>query len=66
MNPNQIMRKRNLKSMASGLVFSGLGTLGVFLLILSMNNPVGEDNSDKGERSVAFDITPPKPPPVTK
>ena len=65
-NPNQVMRKRKLKSLASGLVFSGLGTLGVFLLILSMNNPVEEDNSEKGERSVAFDVTPPKPPPAPK
>ena len=66
MNPNKALMRRKMKSLVAGLVMSALGTFGVFMLILSMNNPVEEAEDNGGERSVAFEVTPPKPPPAPK
>ena len=57
---------RRVRIFGTGIIFGIVGPLGVFLLILTMNKPPAENKQNGKQRSVAFDVTPPKPPPAPK
>ena len=53
---------RRVRIFGTGLLFGIGGTLGVFLLILAMNEPPAEKEENGEQRAVAFDVAPPPPP----
>ncbi len=57
---------RRVRIFGTGLLFGIGGTLGVFLLILAMNEPPAEKEENGEQRAVAFDVAPPPPPPQPK